>query len=524
MLRKKSPTAVIIGAGPAGLTAALELLRTTDIYPVILEASQHTGGISRTEDFQGNRMDIGGHRFFTKSRRILDWWLDMLPLQGAPARDDILNQRDMSTVLSPGGPNPETRDRVMLLRSRSSSIYHRGSFFPYPLTLNPHTLMSLDPARLARIGLSYLRARLMPVRPEKNLEDFFINRFGRELYLTFFKEYTHKVWGVPCSQIPPRWGVQRIKGLSVSRAVLHALRSGTAAKAENKNTETSLIEQFYYPKLGPGQLWEETARRILELGGDIRCGHRVVSMETANNRITRVTALDQNSFAHFIQADYVLSSMPVPQLVSALPRVPEHISRLARGLPFRDFLTVGILARRLTLEHSAHPPAPGGLIPDNWIYIQDQRVRMGRIQIFNNWSPYLVHDPGLVWLGLEYFCNRGDALWKMSDSRLIRMATQELQCLGFVGQGDALDGTVIRQLRAYPAYLGTFERFSVVRNYLEGLDNLMLMGRNGMHRYNNMDHSMLTAMAAVDGLRGQGAKNAAWKINSEEKYHEHSSG
>ncbi|MDO9693396.1 MAG: NAD(P)/FAD-dependent oxidoreductase [Candidatus Latescibacteria bacterium] len=499
--------AAIIGAGPAGLTAALELLERTDVVPVVFEASDALGGLSRTVVHAGNRIDIGGHRFFSKSDRVMDWWLRILPQQGTPA------------------PDPATTDAVMLVRSRLSRIFYLRRFFDYPVTLSLQTVRNLGPARMLRIGLGYARARLLPVRPERNLEDFFINRFGRELYGTFFRDYTEKVWGVPCRAIRPEWGAQRIKGLSITGALIHAARGifGRDGSVRQKGVETSLIERFLYPKFGPGQMWEEVARRVVERGGEIHHGSRCVGMDVADGRVTAVRIEDAASgrtTAH--AADYVISTMPVLDLVAGLGGgVPANVREVAAGLRYRDFITVGLLLDRLLIRNETSRPTPDNLIPDNWIYIQEPDVRLGRLQVFNNWSPYLVADPTKAWLGLEYFCNEGDDLWSMDDASFADFAVAELAQIGVIDPADVRDRVVIRMPKTYPAYFGTYDRFGEIRAHLDTLVNLFPIGRNGMHRYNNQDHSMLTAMAAVDAIAsGATDKTAIWDVNVEGEYHE----
>ncbi len=517
-------TAVIIGAGPAGLTAALELLRTTDVLPVVLEATADFGGISRTAVYKGNRIDIGGHRFFSKSEQILAWWQEILPLQGAPASDDLALGRDLRGLLAPGGPDPEREDRVLLVRSRLSRIFHKRKFFHYPLSLGWRTAADLGLGRLLLIVASYLRARCRPIIDERSLEDFFINRFGRRLHRTFFKGYTKKVWGVSCRRIPAEWGAQRVKGLSVGGTVVHALRSLVAGERSiiQKKTETSLIERFLYPKFGPGQLWEEVARQVQEKGGVILPEHQVVGLECEGGRISRVMARDRScGREQTFAADFVFSSMPVRDLIAAMNEVPDEVREVAAGLVYRDFITVGLLVKEMLVAPPTDRRTPGGVVPDNWIYIQEEDVRLGRLQVFNNWSPYLVRDRNTVWLGLEYFCNEGDDLWNLEDGALQRLGIEELARLGFIDPAAALDGVVVRQPKAYPAYFGAYDRFDQVRRYIDVLDNLFLIGRNGMHRYNNMDHSMLTAMAAVAAVRaGSRDKSAIWAVNSEETHHE----
>ncbi len=524
---KNKRRAIIIGAGPAGLTAALELLRQTDVVPVVLEASPHIGGISRTENYRGNRIDIGGHRFFSRSRWVMDWWQEILPLQGVPARDDRALGRDLGELLVAGGPDPEKTDRVMLQRFRLSRILHRRRFLDYPLAVGLPLVRALGIGRLLLILLSYLRAHLFPIRNEKNLEDFFINRFGRRLYETFFKDYTEKVWGRPCRDIPAEWGAQRIKGLSVAGAIRHALRfllSGSRTR-KREQVETSLIRHFLYPKLGPGQLWEEVARRVTDEGGTLLTGHQVTGLTTDGDRVTGVRIHDAASGEEFTQeADYCLSTMPVRDLILALDRSPAEIRELAEGLVYRDFMTIGLLLKKMSGKLAEATPSSSekpGMLPDNWIYIQEHDVRLGRLQIFNNWSPYLVQDPDTIWVGLEYFCNEGDDLWSMSDTDLHQLGVDEMTRLGFIDPVDVLDGVVIRQPKAYPAYFGTYQRFSEIRTWTDRLENLFLIGRNGMHRYNNMDHSMLAALAAVTAIKnGSSEKEAIWAVNSDEEYHE----
>jgi protoporphyrinogen oxidase len=527
-------TALIIGAGPAGLTAAYELLDKTDIHPIILEASAEIGGISRTARYRGNRMDIGGHRFFSKSDRVMEWWLNLFPMQGAPARDDrLLNRQiEVATTVSHrplGGmagmrpaPDPETQDEVMLVRGRLSRILFLRKFFDYPVSLSKTTIGNLGMARMAKIGAGYFASRLFPIRNETTLEHFFVNRFGWELYRTFFKDYTEKVWGVSCRDIPADWGAQRIKGLSLSKAILHALKSMTARKSgiEQKDTETSLIESFFYPKYGPGQLWETVAREVQGHGGEVRMGTKAVGLLTDGDRVTGVIAEDGNGERATLTGDYVFSSMPVRELIDCLP-APEPVRDVARGLQYRDFITVGVLLKRLKLRNETARKTVNDIVPDNWIYIQEPDVKVGRLQIFNNWSPYMVADPEKAWIGMEYFCTEGDEMWRTGDEDFTRLALEELAAIGVADPADVLDTTVIRVKKAYPAYFGTYREFDRIREYTDRFENLFLIGRNGMHRYNNMDHSMLTAMGAVENIMGGvTTKDNLWSVNAEEAYHE----
>lgn len=484
----------IIGAGPAGLTAALELLKHTEIKPILLEKSSALGGLSQTVNYKGNRMDIGGHRFFSKSDEVMQFWLDILPQEGSVQSD-----------------------QVMLLRNRLSRILFLRQFFDYPLSLNADTLKKLGLTRTVRIGTSYLKSQLWPVRPEQTLEDFFINRFGRELYELFFEDYTEKVWGVPCGAIPRDWGAQRVKGLSVGKAVYHALKKYFSSQTTlaQKEVETSLIEQFLYPKFGPGQLWEEVAAQVKQRGGQILLDHQVIGVECMDQHIQKITVRNEKTGEMIeMSVDFLLSSMPVKEFIQSLrgDSIPTQVRDAAQGLMYRDFITVGVMLPREKYE----------LLPDNWIYIQEGDVKVGRIQVFNNWSPSLVKDSSMIWLGLEYFCQEGDALWKQSDEELKKLAAQELKSIGFIKDcHDVLDATVIRMEKAYPAYFGSYNDFHVIREFVDKIGNLFLIGRNGMHRYNNMDHSMLTAMKAVENIAsGNRKKDLIWLVNAEEEYHE----
>ncbi len=587
-----SKKAIIIGAGPAGLTAALEFLRRTDVHPIVLEASADIGGISRTIRYKGNRMDIGGHRFFSKSDRVMQWWMELMPPEASedtptglsqeveisyqgkkrvievpadapehpPLRgmgpltvmteteeDDALGREDSSghghteTVVVPAVP--EQQDLVMLVRPRKSRIYYLRKFFDYPIKLTGSTIRNLGPKRMVKIGVSYVMARVKPIREEKSLEDFLINRFGRELYLTFFKSYTEKVWGTPCHEISPEWGAQRIKGLSLTTAVKHFVRKTFARppqrEAKNtdvaqKGTDTSLIERFLYPKFGPGQLWEHVADKVIAAGGEIRTEWKVDKVVTEGSRVVAVEAVHTDGRRERIEGDLFLSTMPMRELTGALEaggaRVPDNVRQVSDGLQYRDFITVGLLANRLAVQDpegglhgslTRQSLSRESLIKDTWIYIQEPDVLLGRLQIFNNWSPYLVADPDTVWIGLEYFCYESDPLWSMPDEELKRFAARELETIGLLRTSEVTDAHVVRVPKTYPAYFGTYSRFDELRAWMDGFENLYLVGRNGMHKYNNQDHSMLTAMAVVDGVAaGRVDKASVWSINTEHDYHE----
>jgi protoporphyrinogen oxidase len=516
-------TALLIGAGPAGLTAALEFLRRSDVHPIVLEASREIGGLSRTVRHNGNRIDIGGHRFFSKSDRVMNWWMDLMPPEASTDTQHALQHQSKQRILKTGsqGLSPETTDLVMLVRPRKSRIYFLRKFFDYPIKLTTDTLRKLGLVRTMKIGVSYLLARVFPRKVEKSLEDFLINRFGRQLYLTFFKSYTEKVWGVPCEAISAEWGAQRIKGLSLTTAVLHFFRKAFASRRDEaiqqKGTETSLIEKFLYPKYGPGQLWEHAADQIRQKGGEILLGWRATRLFVEGNVITAVEAVTDSGEKRRFAVDYVFSTMPVRELIDAMDTpIPSEVREVSDGLQYRDFITVGLLVDRLKVCE-----ADGGPLKDNWIYIQEPDVLVGRLQIFNNWSPYMVADPSKTWIGLEYFCYQTDALWKMPDEDLKKFAIAEVEKIGILRACDVTDAHVVRVPKTYPAYFGTYDRFHVIREFLDHFHNLYLVGRNGMHKYNNQDHSMLTAMTAVDNIiAGIREKDNLWSINTEMEYHE----
>lgn len=525
MLNNK--TVVIVGAGPAGLTAALELLNKTGVKPVVFESSNQVGGISKTVNYKGNRIDIGGHRFFSKSDVVMDWWNEVLPLQDRGISSTVINYHNNSKQLSLNTKFTYSNNgNVMLIRRRQSRIYYDGKFFDYPLTLNVRTLRNLGLSKLCLAGISYAKALMFPRKPEVSLEDFLINRFGDNLYKTFFKEYTEKVWGVPCDQISAEWGAQRIKGLSVHKVLTHALKSSMSflksQDYQQKNIETSLIEQFLYPKYGPGQLWERVAETIREKGGEIHLNTPVVSWNNKQKIIKSVTVLDKKTNKKTIhKADYFISSVAIKNLVTNFNGnpVPLQVKKIATSLEYRDFITVGVLIGKINKQTKLS--VGGRLVDDNWIYIQEPGLKVGRVQIFNNWSPALVKNPKNIWLGLEYFVNEGDDLWLMKDSQIKKFAINELQKLEFVQQKDVIDSVVVRVKKAYPGYFGAYRDFDVVQRYLDKYQNLFLVGRNGMHRYNNQDHSMLTAMRAVYNIiNGVLDKKNIWDINTEEDYHE----
>lgn len=519
---------VIIGAGPAGLTAAYTILKdlnnlksdkkSEDFSVIVLEESDKIGGISRTEKYKGNRIDIGGHRFFSKSKEIMDLWREILVPQGKPAKDDLLLNR---THTYTGSADPEKEDNVFLTRTRVSRIYYRRKFFDYPISLKPQTFINMGFLGTMKAGFGYLGS-LFHKLPETSLENFYINRFGRPLYEMFFEDYTEKVWGVHPSKISADWGAQRCKGLSVGKVLKNAITK-PFRKKEN-NTETSLIEEFYYPKFGPGQLWERMAQLVEEMGGRLIMNAPVVKLNVAdgdNGKVKSVT-IQESGKEKEIPCDYLISSMAVKDLINALPDPPQDIRRISEGLPYRDFITVGLLTHKLELINKTKMPTVNGNVPDCWIYIQDRGVKLGRLQIFNNWSPYMVDDMQKhVWVGLEYFCNEGDKMWTTPDKEFIDFAIGELESIGVVKKENIRDSYMARVKKAYPAYFGTYGEFDKVREYLDGFDNLFCVGRNGQHRYNNMDHSMMTAIiAAKNILSGSFDKKELWEVNTEKEYHE----
>jgi protoporphyrinogen oxidase len=562
----KQRTAIIIGAGPAGLTAAFELLKNTDIKPIILEQGDYLGGLARTVNYKGNRIDIGGHRFFSKSDRVMDWWLDILPMQQSAEGDQLVTYRRASTTVKSreSGPNPQKTDRVMLVRNRKSRIYFMRRFFDYPVSLSVDVVKNLGLFRTAKVGISYIKSSLFPIKPETSLEEFFTNRFGKELYLTFFKSYTEKVWGVPCHEISAAWGAQRIKGLSLWKAIFHFFKSAFSSSndVQQKDTETTLIERFLYPKLGPGQMWEIVAEQIVAKGGEIIFNSTATSISVEDMTVKEVYALDSstNQTSKYA-ADYVFSTMPMKELVTALqtPK-PANVQEVSDGLVYRDFITVGLLVNQLlvkdkvgktkivgngkssgtstnnnnnnssndysttNLDHADSALESTAPISDNWIYIQEPDVKLGRLQIFNNWSPYMVADQSKIWLGLEYFCDDTDDMWKWDDGTMVKFAGEELEKIGIIRSTDILDSIVIHVPKTYPGYFGTYHRFDELRTWIDQFQNLFLIGRNGMHKYNNQDHSMLTAMVAVENIAsGQTNKDNLWSINTETDYHEEKS-
>jgi len=458
---------VVIGAGPAGLTAAYDLTRR-GVPTVVFDGDTQVGGLAKTVVYKDYRFDIGGHRFFTKVAAVRELWHELLG-------DELLQ------------------------RPRLSRIYYRQRFYDYPLKAS-NVLANLGFSTSAAVALSYLRAQLSPQQPEASFEDWIVNRFGRRLYEMFFRSYTEKVWGIPCSEIGAQWAAQRIKGLSLWTAVVTMLRPA-------HNGIKTLIHEFEYPRFGPGMMWEVCRDRIVDAGGRIELDSRVVELRHDGSAITHVTI--ESAGGRTIQAaSHVISTMPVKQLIHALkPEPPERARASTDRLKYRDFLTVALI-----LDHA-------DLFPDNWIYVHDPAVRVGRIQNFKNWSPDMVPDQSRTCLGLEYFCTEGDDLWTMDDGQLIALAAREVESIGISRGARVVDATVARVQRAYPVYDETYEcALADARSVTDPIGNLQLVGRNGMHKYNNQDHSMLTARLAVRNYFGE--RHDLWAVNADEAYHE----
>jgi protoporphyrinogen oxidase len=460
---------LVCGAGPAGLTAAY-LLAKEGHEVTVLEGDEQVGGLSRTVQYKNFRFDIGGHRFFTKIPEVQALW------------EEVLGEE-------------------LLDVSRLSRIHYAGKYFQYPLRA-ADALRGLGLRQAALILLSYLRSQLRPEPVEENFEQWVSNRFGSRLYQIFFKTYTEKVWGIPCTEIRAEWAAQRIQGLSLA----HAILSATSPNRRSTNIKT-LIHQFKYPRLGPGQMWELCRDRVVQLGGRVLLRHRVNALDLASSRVRGLWAQTPDGEQHF-EADHVISTMPLRSLIRAAgAAAPEHVRRSAESLTYRDFLLVALILDR------------EGVFPDNWVYIHTPGVKVGRIQNYNNWSAAMVPEPGRTCLGMEYFCFKGDGLWQSGDEELIALASRELDELGLAPGASVVDGAVVRIPKAYPIYnLAYRSHLEPIRQFLDGIPNLHTVGRNGMHKYNNQDHSMYTAMLTVENLHGAG--HDVWAVNTDFDYHE----
>ncbi|HEX6547838.1 MAG TPA: NAD(P)/FAD-dependent oxidoreductase [Candidatus Dormibacteraeota bacterium] len=472
------PTHVIVmGGGPAGLTAAYELNKH-GIPVTVLEADpEYVGGIARTVEHNGYRFDIGGHRFFSKADEVEELWTEIL-------------------------------GEEMLSCGRLSRIYYRGKYFDYPLRAF-NALSNLGLLETVLCMTSYAWARVHPRKPERSLEDWVSNRFGKRLFRIFFKTYTEKVWGIPCDQLSADWAAQRIKGLSLVEAIKGALLPKRAPKNRGDVIKT-LIDRFRYPRLGPGQMWDRVAEIMSESGHPVKTGFRVEKIRHHGGRVTSVLAVDESGEEHELVGSDFVSSLPVRELIRSLdPAPPEPVLRAAEELGYRDFLTVALMIDRETM------------FPDNWIYIHEAGVKVGRLQNFKNWSKWMVPDQSKTCLGLEYFCFEGDGLWSLPDSELIELGKRELAQLGMARPEEVFDGKVVRQPKAYPVYDDDYqEHLAVIRGWLtEALPNLQLCGRNGLHKYNNQDHSMMTALLVARRIAGVSDLDP-WNVNGDAEYHE----
>ena len=511
---------IIIGAGPAGLTCAYQLLKESKKYKVvILEQDNQIGGISKTIEFDGYKIDTGIHRFFTKNSEVEKIWTDLLPLQGAPAYDDKLLNRNKN--YSECGPNPEKTDKVMLIKDRVTRIFYGRKFYDYPVSLNITTIKNMGILTMLKAGFSYLKSCIFKLE-ETSLENFYINRFGKVLYSMFFESYTEKVWGIHPSKISADWGSQRVKGISISAVLKDMFKK--MFKLKNKdNTETSLIEQFIYPKLGSGHVYEEMAKEIEKMGGKIILNASVNKINLDKDSVSISYILDNKK--KNMKGNYLVSSMPIKDLIEGMDNVPKRISSIASKLPYREFMSVGLIVDKLKLENTTKIKTLQDIIPDSWIYVQEPDVKMGRLQVFNNWSPYIFNKKtdikNKAFISLEYFCSENDEYWNMNDQEFIKFAIDEAVKIGLIDEGSVSHSVRIKIKKAYPAYFGVYSKFDQVVKYLNKYDNLYCIGRNGQHRYNNMDHSMLTGIyTARNIINGVNDKEIIWNVNTEKEYHE----
>ena len=461
---------------------------------------------------------MGGHRFFSKIPEVNAWWDHMLPMQGHPTYDDIILNRPMP--LTKGGPDPEKEDRVMLTRHRVSRILFDTKFYDYPISLKPETFKNFGLLTTLKVGFSYLGSMFHKL-PEDNLENFYINCFGRKLYSMFFEYYTENLWGRHPSEIDASWGAQRTKGLSIMGILKDFF--GKLFKVKNRKVNTSLIEEFKYPKLGPGQLWDVTAAEVEKLGGTIIKNAKVTKLhKNADNVLTSLT-YEKDGQEFTMEGDYFISSMPVKDLVGGMNDVPAEPARIAKGLPYRDYMTLGVLVPKINLVNKTNIKTINNIVPDCWVYVQDRNVKLGRFQIYNNWSPYMIKDlEHTVWIGLEYFVNEGDEYWNMTEEEFAKIGVNEMIKLGLIDSPDVvLDVHMEKVKKAYPAYFDTYDEMDKLVDYLSSIENLYCVGRNGQHRYNNIDHSMVTSFEAVKNiLTGSKDKKNIWSVNTEQEYHE----
>ena len=511
---------IIIGAGPAGVAASYELSRNPETENIIVEKADYIGGISATLDFNGNKVDLGPHRFFTKSDRVQALWETILPLQGKPTYDDIELEHNLPFSEDPKAPDPQKEDSVLLYRPRLTRIYYRNRFFDYPVSLSWNTILGLGFFEMFLIGLSYTKT-LVIKRKEISLEDFFINRFGKRLYLTFFKDYTEKLWGVKCSDVPAEWGAQRVKGISILQILKDIFNKMLLGK-RFKTDQTSLIEAFYYPKLGAGQMYEEMVSVAKQNGVKVSLSSDVKKIKIENNRVSSII-IDVNGKEQELSGDNFISSMPIKELIEKMEgSVPQNVADVAKGLPYRNVRLAGFVLKKLKLKNTTKLKTYNDLIPDVWIYIQERGVKAGRMEIINNFSPYLVkNNKNEVCVTVEYFCSDNDDLWNMTDEDFLSLAMSELIKMNIAQKEAFISQKSFKIAKAYPAYFGSYKDFHVVKDFLNSIKNLYPVGRNGMHKYNNMDHSILTALETADCILGKNSdKTAIWNVNTEQVYHE----
>lgn len=477
---KNKEIAIIFGAGPAGLTTAYELIKNSNIKPIIVEKSEFIGGMCFSKKAEGYIMDVGGHRYFTKFDNVKKWWLQFLPLQTNPKQNN-----------------------VFLYRNRISRIYFLRKLFDYPVSINFQTIKGLGLVRMIRIFFSYVRYKFFKIKPENSAEDFLINTFGKELYETFFKDYTEKLWGVSCKDISSEWGKERIKGISLKETLLSVIKNILC----NKNKEVDL---FLYPKFGPGQIWDEVASQIIKEGGEILLNSEVIKITQNKNKIKSITIKTKKD-NKVITADYFISSIPIKNLIKMINNVPEKIRNISDGLIYRNFRAAGVLVDRMRILDKNSDK----MLYDTWVYIQEKDVFMGRMQIYNNWSPYLLKDKNKVWLGFEYFVGDDDKIWNMTSLEFENLAINEADKIGIIDKNDVLMTISHKFEKAYPAYFGTYNKFEDIKKYVDGFDNLYLIGRAGMHKYINIDHVVLSGIAVVKNIvQKMPNKDNIWNIDT----------
>ena len=526
----------VIGAGPAGLAFSDKLVELNkDVSIDIYEKSNYIGGISKTINYKGNRIDIGGHRFFSKSDEVMKWWTNKFPIDMSSLNEaDVISYQNSSRRIEGFRTirvGNKTDNRIMLIRKRKSRILYSGKLYDYPLKLNYKTIKNIGSIKLINVGLSYLKCKLNK-KESKNLEDFIVSRFGYKLYSMFFESYTEKVWGRHPRDISPEWGAQRIKGLSIRKLLIDILQKLFFRLIDNKskgisqkNTETSLIERFLYPKYGPGQMWEEVANDLKQNNVNIFMNTQIKGIEFSSDHKKAERILFKNKDGELVKQEYdfIISTMPIKELISSSKSESEdyiftpEILKIAESLPYRDFITIGLLIKNISGPQDE-------VLDDTWIYVQEPNVKVGRIQIFNNWSPYLVADRKNYWIGLEYFCNENDELWNKDDEELIKLAKEEIVKLKLTNSDSFIDSTVIREPKTYPAYFDSYRNIDTLISSVNKINNLFLIGRNGMHKYNNQDHSMLSGFRAAELIANNRidsqSKEELWQINVEQEYHE----